>query len=54
MTYTGSWRDGLKDGSGVLHFPNGDTLTGRWKEGIIDGPVDFKFHEGSPWLDPEY
>jgi MORN repeat len=54
MTYVGSWRDGLKDGVGTLYFPNGDTLSGRWAEGVIDGPVEYKFHEGSPWNDPEY
>ena len=32
ITYSGSWRDGLKEGVGSLFFPSGDVLTGRWKE----------------------
>ena len=32
ITYTGSWRDGLKDGMGALFFPSGDELNGRWSE----------------------
>ena len=32
ITYSGSWRDGLKDGVGSLFFPSGDIITGRWKE----------------------
>ena len=32
MRYTGSWRDGLKDGMGSLHFPSGDLLEGRWSD----------------------
>jgi MORN repeat len=32
MTYSGHWKDGLKDGQGSLYFPSGDIITGRWKE----------------------
>ena len=31
-TYTGSWKDGLKDGIGSIVFPSGDELVSRWRE----------------------
>ena len=32
ITYSGYWKDGLKDGLGSLFMPTGDIITGRWKE----------------------
>ena len=32
ITYSGSWKDGLKEGQGSLLFPSKDIMTGRWKE----------------------
>lgn len=32
ITYSGYWKDGLKDGLGSLFMPSGDVITGRWKE----------------------
>jgi hypothetical protein len=29
MTYSGHWKDGLKDGQGSLYFPSGDIITGK-------------------------
>lgn len=54
VTYIGEWQDGLKHGIGNIFFSNGDSFSGRWSRGVVEGNVKFEFHDGSPWLSPEY
>ena len=35
--YTGSWREGVREGRGVNIFSNGDTYTGDWLDDLRHG-----------------
>lgn len=44
--YYGQTRNGLPDGEGVMHYPDGTAYTGHWKGGLKDGFGKLSFPEG--------
>lgn len=44
--YSGTFKDGLKEGKGTLTFPNGETYTGDWVSDIRHGNGKMKYADG--------
>lgn len=47
--YTGTFKDGFRDGEGVFTFINGDKYIGEYKHGKRDGTGIYFFNEGSKY-----
>jgi hypothetical protein len=35
--YEGEWKDGVRDGRGILMYANGNVYEGEWKDSVRDG-----------------
>ena len=46
----GEWDDELKNGEGVLIFPDGSKATGVWKNESMNGQGTFTFYDGSKYV----
>jgi hypothetical protein len=44
--YDGEWKNGLKEGTGVMDFSSGNRYEGMWKEGSMDGHGIFTGADG--------
>lgn len=44
--FEGEWRDGKKNGQGVMYFNNGDSYEGEWKDGHKNGRGIYRFSNG--------
>jgi hypothetical protein len=48
-TYTGTLRNGLRDGQGVFVKSDGDRLDGMWRQGVFHGEGVATFRSGVTW-----
>ena len=44
--YEGQWKNGYRDGKGVLKFINGDEYDGEWKDNVPSGEGTYKTVSG--------
>ena len=44
--YVGTYRNGVKEGHGVMTWPNGNVYTGQWRDNKYEGKGTFTFGEG--------
>lgn len=52
--FTGTFENGVKNGSGLLRLPCGATVEGTWVIGNLVGNSKFSFPPNSEWKDPRY
>jgi len=46
-TYTGSFREGKRDGNGQFTWINGDQYLGEWKDDKMNGKGIYTFSDGT-------
>ena len=44
--FEGAYREGKKNGKGVITFQNGDIFEGEWKNDMLVGEGTFKYPNG--------
>jgi len=48
-SYSGTWKNGKKNGQGIFHFSNGDVFDGRWADEHVNGVGKITYANGSSY-----